>query len=105
MDDASVGQHCAVCQRKDFFAFHCPTCKLFYCGDHRHVSCDTGEDPLKRTGHASTDFIQCSYYKDGVVCQKEGVSRCALCPQIFCLVHRFEDQHPCQGLLAQEEAK
>ena len=40
-----------------------------------------------------------------MVCEKVGVSKCSLCLQMYCLDHRFEDQHSCLGLKAIEEHK
>lgn len=56
MDDNSIGHHCTVCSKKDFFAFQCPTCELYYCADHRHVTCDAKPE-VKKLGVASTEFI------------------------------------------------
>ncbi|TNV76290.1 hypothetical protein FGO68_gene10662 [Halteria grandinella] len=106
MDDHEVGEHCAECQRKDFFAFQCPSCTLYFCADHRHVTCSNVISPeAPKLGAASTKFIQCTFYIDQVPCEREGVSKCAICENMYCLSHRFEDQHPCQGLQAIEEQK
>jgi predicted nucleic acid binding AN1-type Zn finger protein len=38
-----------------------------------------------------------------VTCKNRAISTCSLCKSIFCIQHRFEDQHECVFLAVEHE--
>ncbi|CDW75297.1 an1 zinc finger protein [Stylonychia lemnae] len=110
MEDTGIGHHCSYenCYIKDFFAFQCPSCELYYCADHRHVTCEKTPQNVERSKIQSSSTV-CSFYSDphdkSSICPKVGVAKCYYCEMLFCLDHRFEDLHDCMGLKQIEAQK
>eukprot|EP00347_Sterkiella_histriomuscorum_P006175 403353774 len=110
MEDSGIGHHCAfeLCNKKDFFAFQCGSCEKYYCGDHRHVTCEMTPMNIDRP-QIQSSVVVCSHYDDPnnqeSFCKRPGVSKCHYCHLQFCLDHRFENQHHCLGLKILETQK
>ncbi|CAD5116284.1 DgyrCDS5191 [Dimorphilus gyrociliatus] len=116
MEFPELGENCseATCKQLDFLPMKCDACSRMFCKDHLTYATHNCPESYKRnrqvpicplcnsaitvSGNASVDMIVNQHIDNDCCKIKELMSlTCSKCRLNFCLKHRHEADHDCQG--------
>jgi len=114
-DLEAIGQHCSICNLKDFCPITCLFCKNIFCGtcdeNHRARCMDLKSPTSLRSSQSSSSSLSSSPEKkkkkckydigNGVLCKNEvGYPEqciCTMCGRFSCIPHAQPYNHNCEA--------